>query len=78
MDSVPERGARLARRDKGAYRQYSTEEERRQTGCPARKALYVNGDMRFLMMTQVFNGHASASLVPVSATTASGVSFMPQ
>ena len=26
------RGARLARREEGAYRQYSTDEERRQTG----------------------------------------------
>ena len=29
------RGARLARRDEGAYRPYSTEEQRRQAGCPA-------------------------------------------
>ena len=34
---LPERGARLARRDEGAYRQYSTEEQRRQAGCPARE-----------------------------------------
>ena len=38
---IPQRGARLARRDEGAYRQYSTEEQRRQVGCPARKALYI-------------------------------------
>ena len=32
----PTRGARLARRDEGAHRQYSTEESRRQAGRPAR------------------------------------------
>ena len=37
VGQVPERGARLARRDEGAYRQYSTEEQRCQTGCPARE-----------------------------------------
>jgi len=34
------RGARMARRDDRGYRQYLTEEQRRQPGCPARKALY--------------------------------------
>jgi hypothetical protein len=34
---VPERGARLARRDDRAYREYVREEQRRQTGCPARE-----------------------------------------
>ena len=33
------RGARLARREEGAYWAYVTEEQRRQVGCPARKAL---------------------------------------
>ena len=37
----PARGARLARRDEGAYRQYATEEQRRQPGCPARPARYI-------------------------------------
>ena len=39
--SAPPRGARLARHDEGAYRQYSTEEQRSQAGCPARKALAI-------------------------------------
>jgi hypothetical protein len=35
-----ERGpARLARRDERTYREYVSEEQRRQAGCPARKAL---------------------------------------
>jgi hypothetical protein len=37
---IPERGARLARRDDREYREYLREEQRRQAGCPARKALY--------------------------------------
>jgi hypothetical protein len=34
---IPERGARMARRDDRAYREYAREEQRRQPGCPARK-----------------------------------------
>ena len=34
---IPERGARMARRDDRAYREYVREEQRRQPGCPARK-----------------------------------------
>jgi hypothetical protein len=33
----PERGARMARRDDRAYREYVREKQRRQPGCPARK-----------------------------------------
>ena len=33
----PARGAWVARRDEGAYRQYVTAEQHRQAGCPARK-----------------------------------------
>jgi hypothetical protein len=32
-----ERGARLARRDEREYREYLSEEQRRQAGCPARQ-----------------------------------------
>ena len=34
---IPERGARMARRDDRAYREYVREKQRRQPGCPARK-----------------------------------------
>ena len=34
---IPERGARMARRDDREYREYLREEQRRQPGCPARK-----------------------------------------
>jgi hypothetical protein len=34
---MAERGARLARRDERAYREYVSEEQRSQTGCPARQ-----------------------------------------
>jgi hypothetical protein len=34
---VPERGARMARRDDREYRKYLREEQRRQPGCPARE-----------------------------------------
>src|SRR6266571_6248745 len=34
---MPERGARLARRDDREYRKYLSEEQRSQTGCPARQ-----------------------------------------
>src|SRR5258705_11096280 len=37
VTNFPERGTRLARRDDRAYREYVKEEQRRQTGCPARK-----------------------------------------
>src|SRR4051812_34296702 len=36
---MSERGARLARRKERAYREYSSDEQRRQAGCPAREAL---------------------------------------
>jgi hypothetical protein len=36
-DWIPERGARMARRDDREYRKYLREEQRRQPGCPARK-----------------------------------------
>jgi len=38
-EGIPERGARMARRDDREYREYLREEQRRQPGCPARKAL---------------------------------------
>ena len=34
-------GARLVRRELRAYRDYSSDEQRRQAGCPARQAHYV-------------------------------------
>ena len=37
LGEFSERGARLARRDDRAYREYVREEQRRQAGCPARK-----------------------------------------
>ena len=36
VTDIPERGARLRRRDDGEYREYAREEQRCQTGCPAR------------------------------------------
>jgi hypothetical protein len=36
-DWIPERGARIARRDDREYREYLREEQRREAGCPARK-----------------------------------------
>jgi glycosyltransferase involved in cell wall biosynthesis len=36
-DQIPERGARMARRDDREYREYLREEQRSQPGCPARK-----------------------------------------
>jgi hypothetical protein len=36
---IPERGARMARRDDREYREYLREEQRSQPGCPARKAV---------------------------------------
>ena len=38
-DQIAERGARLARRDDREYREYLREEQRRQTGCPAREVV---------------------------------------
>jgi len=38
-DQIAERGARLARRDDREYREYLREEQRSQTGCPAREVV---------------------------------------
>ena len=38
-DQIAERGARLARRDDREYREYVREEQRSQTGCPAREVV---------------------------------------
>ena len=38
-DQIAERGARLARRDDQEYREYLREEQRSQTGCPAREVV---------------------------------------
>ena len=40
-DQIAERGARMARRDDREYREYLSEEQRRQTGCPAREAVLL-------------------------------------
>jgi hypothetical protein len=40
LQRISARGARLARRDDRGYREYLTEEQCGQTGCPARKPLY--------------------------------------
>src|SRR5215208_542365 len=40
-DNFPERGARLARREERAYREYGSDEQRRQAGAPA--ARFVRG-----------------------------------
>ena len=34
---IPERGARMARREAREYREYLSAEQRSQTGCPARE-----------------------------------------
>ena len=38
---LPERGARIARREEGEYRLYLTDEQRREPGCPARQAVLL-------------------------------------
>ena len=38
---IPERGARLARREERACRPHVSDEQRRQAGCPARKPRYI-------------------------------------
>jgi len=38
---ISERGARMARRDDREYREYLREEQRSQSGCPARKMLLI-------------------------------------
>jgi hypothetical protein len=40
-DRIPERGARMARRDDREYREYLREEQRSQPGCPARKPVLL-------------------------------------
>jgi hypothetical protein len=39
LERMSERGARLARREERAYREYSSDEQRGQAGCLARQAL---------------------------------------
>ena len=38
---IPERGARMARRDDREYREYLRETQRSQPGCPARQAVVL-------------------------------------
>src|SRR3954465_1361978 len=38
---LPERGARIARREKRAYWAYVSDEQRREAGCPARQAVVL-------------------------------------
>ena len=38
-DQIAERGARMARRDDRGYREYLSEEQRSQPGCPAREVV---------------------------------------
>jgi len=38
---LPERGARIARREERAYWPYVSDEQRREAGCPARQALLI-------------------------------------
>jgi hypothetical protein len=38
-DQIAERGARMARRDDREYREYLSEEQRSQPGCPAREVV---------------------------------------
>jgi hypothetical protein len=38
---LPERGARIARREERAYWVYVSDEQRREAGCPARQAVLV-------------------------------------
>src|SRR5688572_3383037 len=38
---IPERGARMARRDDREYREYLREKQRSQPGCPDRKAVLL-------------------------------------
>ena len=40
-DQIGERGARLARREERAYWAYVSDEQRRQTGCPAREVVLL-------------------------------------
>ena len=40
-DQIAERGARLARREERAYWAYVSDEQRRQTGCPAREVVLL-------------------------------------
>ena len=38
---LPERGARIARREERAYRRYVSDEQRREAGRPARQAVVI-------------------------------------
>ena len=60
---IAERGARLAGRDDRAYREYSREEQRRQEGCPARKALLIQS----IQATSSNSERRTPELIPNSA-----------
>src|SRR5215218_10183078 len=76
-DKMPERGARLARREERAYREYVSDEQRRQagaaaarfvrggveTGCPARQMAAYFG-FRTLAAARHRRSHAEAAENP--------------
>ena len=59
-DQIAERGARMARRDDREYREYLREEQRSQSGCPAREVV-LDHRMRAV-------GFAAASASPSSSS----------
>ena len=57
--AIPERGARMARREERANREYVSDEQRRQPGCPARELCHESRgrDTREVRMGQLVARH---------------------
>src|SRR5215475_904791 len=60
-DQIAERGARMARRDDREYREYLSEEQRRQPGCPAGEVVLVQPR------------HATKTMPPIISITGRGL-----
>jgi hypothetical protein len=64
---MPERGARMARREKRANRDFVSDEQRRQPGCPARQAVVIQRGQAtsgpFSLNTAVFRANSRGGAV---------------
>ena len=66
-DQIPERGARMARRDDREYWAYLRKKGRRQPGCPARKVVLLQPRQATSGQAEVGGSSASNPIVALCA-----------
>ena len=67
---IPERGARMARRDDREYREYLREEQRRQPGCPAREPVLLQRRQATRYVTLALQARQHSRYVSTLGTSA--------